>query len=106
MNSHSFWTSVWLLAIFTLLIRASFFFLYRYLKMSDSVKRAFSYIPVAVLPALIAPGVFFHKGGSEIFFGFERSVTFVFAAFICYFSKSSVVTISSGMVLLFLFSRV
>ncbi len=75
-------------------------------KISDRVKELFSYIPAAILPAFIAPAVFFHEGHVEWSFGKERLVILILATLVCIYTRSTLLTISFGLGLLYLISQV
>ena len=102
MNSEYFWTSIIGLAIGTLLIRVSFFFLLDKIKIPKRVEKAFTYIPAAVLPALVGPSVFLHKGSIQVLAGQERFLALIIATIACYFSKSVLVAIITGLGSLYL----
>ena len=102
MDRFSFWVVVVFLAIGTLSIRSSFFFLYSRLKISSSLRRSFSYIPAAVLPALVFPSVVFHEGTVDMIMNKERLLALILATVACYVSRSVVLTIVTGLMSLFL----
>ena len=89
------------LSIGTFAIRSSAIFLSDKLIISDRVREIFSFIPAAILPGLIAPLVFYHKGNIEIIFGKERFFITLLAATFCYKSKSMLLTILLGLVVLY-----
>ena len=101
MSATYFWANVFFLAIGTILIRFSFIAFSSRVKVSDRVKEIFSFIPSAILPALIAPSVFFHQGTSEWLLGKERFFILIFATVVCYFTKSTLATIGFGLVVLY-----
>ena len=91
-----------MLAFGTLAIRGSIIAVSRKLKISERIKEFFSFIPAAILPAFIAPSVFFHEGKAAVIFGKERFVILIFATIVCYFSRSTLATIVFGLGSLYL----
>ena len=75
------------------------------IKFSDRVKQIFSFIPAAVLPALIAPMAFYHQGQVEWLMNKERLVILALATAVCYFTKSMLGTILFGLISLYLVSH-
>ncbi|MGZ5278497.1 MAG: AzlD domain-containing protein, partial [Pseudobdellovibrionaceae bacterium] len=67
-----FWMNVAFLALGTIGIRVSLIAASAKIKISDRTKEIFSYIPAAILPAFIAPAVFFHEGHVTWLAGKER----------------------------------
>jgi len=96
-----FWNNVFLLAIGTLAIRGSIIALSARVKISDRVKQIFSFIPAAILPAFIAPMVFFHQGSVAWAFEKERFLILTLATIVCYFTRSTLATILFGLVALY-----
>ena len=99
-----FWIIVFILAIGTFSIRASIIALSARVKISDRVKQLFSFIPVSILPAFVAPAVFFHQGHTPWLFEKERLVILIFASIICYFTRSTLATIAFGLIALYMVS--
>jgi branched-subunit amino acid transport protein len=97
MNNEYFWTSIIGLSIGTLLIRVSFFFLLGKIKIPKRMENAFAYIPAAVLPALVGPSVVLHSGSISTLGGHERLLALVIATIACYFTKSVLVAIVTGL---------
>lgn len=85
-----------MLAIGTLTIRGSIIAISSKVKISDRLKEIFSYIPAAILPAFVAP-VVFHQGKVAWLGGKERFAILLLSALVCYFSKSTLVTICFGL---------
>lgn len=100
-ESHYFWQTILFLALGTIVIRGTFIFLSAKVKISPRVREIFAYIPVAVLPALITPMVFFHQGQSAVLFGKERFVVLILSSLICYATKSMLATVVFGLLLLY-----
>ena len=55
MEARYFWINVLLLAVGTFLIRGSMVALASRIKITDRTRRIFSYIPAAILPAMVTP---------------------------------------------------
>lgn len=101
-ESDYFWSNVFCLALGTLAIRGSIIAISAKIQISDRWKEIFSFIPAAILPAFVAPAVFFHQGHVDWAFGKERFFVLLLASAICYFSRSTLATIGCGLFLLFL----
>ncbi|OIQ20042.1 MAG: hypothetical protein BM556_06020 [Bacteriovorax sp. MedPE-SWde] len=101
MKFDNFWLVVIFLGLGTFLIRYSFFYLSDKVKISERAKRSLTFIPCAIFPALLAPMVFFHEGSNAVLLNKERLVAFLIATYICYKSKNILVTIISGLAILY-----
>lgn len=97
-----FWQAVIPLGLGTLLIRCSFLFLGERITLSPTIREIFTFIPAAVLPALAVPMVFFHEGVVESINGKERFIIFLIGVVVCLLSKNILMTILSGLVILFM----
>ncbi|MBL7546115.1 MAG: AzlD domain-containing protein [Bdellovibrionaceae bacterium] len=106
MESRYFWSSVFLLALGTIVIRFSIIGMSSKIKINDRVKELFSYIPSAILPAFIAPAVFFDQGHVSLLFGKERLVVLFFASMVCFVTRSTLATIGMGLIVLYLVSLI
>ncbi len=100
-EQNYFWTNVFLLSVGTLLIRGSIIAISSKVKISDRWREIFSYIPAAILPAFIAPAVFFHQGHADWLYGKERVLILILATIVCYVSKSTMATIACGLIALY-----
>jgi branched-subunit amino acid transport protein len=103
-DKMNFWNVILFLGMGTLAIRVSFFFLLSKIKINPIIRKGFTYIPVAVLPALIGPSVVLHKGTIEFLYGHERLASLIVATLACFFSKSVLIAIITGLTSLYLFS--
>lgn len=101
-SNTKFWISVISMAFGTFAIRSSFILLSSKFKISKKVELIFSYIPAAVLPALLMPMVFFHKGEVELLLSKERLVVLFFATLVCFYTKSMLATVTFGLITLYL----
>lgn len=97
-----FWIIITVLAIGTITIRSGFIFLSAKVKISDRVREIFTFIPAAILPAMLAPMVFFHQGSSDLLMHKERLFVTIAAIFVSYYSKSMIGTVTFGLAALFL----
>ncbi len=104
-DASYFWFNIFILAIGTLAIRFSIIAISSRVVVSERTKEIFSFIPAAILPALIAPMVFFHNGQVAWIFGKERTLVLALAIMVCYISRSTLVTIVFGLVALYLITR-
>lgn len=100
-----FWLNVLLLAIGTFAIRGSIITLSARIKISDRFRELFSFIPAAVLPALLAPAVFYHSGEVTWLLGKERFFVLVLAVVVSYFSRSMLATVGFGLVVLYIITH-
>ncbi len=101
-ESEYFWHIVFALAVGTITIRFSIVALSARIKISERTKEIFSFIPVAILPALIAPNIFYHEGSVSWLMNKERVFVLIIATVLCYFSRSTAATIVFGLVSLYL----
>lgn len=104
-NPNYFWIVIFFLSIGTFLLRFSLIALSSRVTISDRTKEILSYIPAAVLPAFIAPAVYFHKGQVDWIFGKERILALAFATIILLLTRSILLTIVSGLLILYLVSQ-
>ncbi len=96
-----FWLNVFFLMIGTIAIRASVIAMSKRVRISDRVRELFSYIPAAILPAFVAPAVFLHQGHVSWAFGKERMIILAGASVLCYFTRSTLLTIAFGLIALY-----
>lgn len=101
-NEHYFLIIVCLLAIGTIAIRGSFIALAGKMVISTRVRELFSYIPAAILPALIIPATFFHQGKVEYLYEKERFFIMIAAVIAAYLIRNTLFIISFGLGLLYL----
>lgn len=100
-----FWMNVFLLAVGTLAIRGSIIAISAKVKISERLKEIFTFIPAAILPAFVAPAVFFHEGTVSWIFGKERVVVLFLATILCALTRSTFSTITFGLSALYLFTN-
>lgn len=100
-ETNYFWMNIVLLALGTISIRFSLIAVSSKVKISDRAKEIFSFIPAAILPAFIAPAVFFHEGHVAWLAGRERLVVMILATVVSFFTRSTLATIVFGLLALY-----
>jgi len=90
----------------TFLIRFSFFQLAGQMDRWPAVQRALRFVPVAVLPALIAPALFFNSDTLNISPSNARLVAGVVAIVVARYTKSVLLTIGVGMAVLWVLQTI
>ena len=65
--------------------------------LGTKIKEVLNYVPAAVFPAIIFPGVFFNDFGSFVEIADPKIYGAIFALIIGYYSKSVIATILSGL---------
>lgn len=98
-NENYFLMIVALLAVGTIAIRGSFIAFAGKMNLSPKMKELFTYIPGAILPALIVPGAFYQPGK-------ERFLILIAASIFCYFIRNTLAVISFGLVLLYVLTNI
>lgn len=103
----SYWPIVIVLGLGTFLFRYSFILVMDKLDLSENVMRLLRFIPVAVLPALVAPALFLEKSGGEISYGgIEHTASGLVAILVAWKTRNIMATIASGMAVLWLLRAV
>ena len=103
-NEQYFIFNVIALTLGTIIIRGSFIALSGKFEVSQKIKDLFSYIPAAILPALIIPASFYHQGHVNWLFNKERFFVMLIAIVVSYFVRNTLFIISFGLILLYLVS--
>lgn len=106
MNSTYFLSAIIPLGIGTFLIRASVIYLCDKIVISKRLKEIFSFIPAAILPALVAPMVFFFEGCSEVFLYKERVIALTLSVLVAFKTRNILVTIFFGLCVLYCFKLI
>jgi len=104
MPDRYFWSVIVIMAIGTFIIRASVIFLSHKIKVTKNFEEILSFIPAAVLPALAVPMAFYFQGNNDFLFGKERVLVLLICSGIAYFSKNILISILSGLSLLYFMS--
>ncbi len=99
---NSFYWMVFGIGLGTYCIRISFLLFSSKVKMSDRRKQILSFIPVAVLSALIAPMAFFHQGRVDFLMGYEQMFILALASLLSFYVKNIFVTVNFGLLMLYL----
>lgn len=92
-----FWVNVLLLGLGTFAIRYSLVSISGRVQITDRARELFSFIPAAVLPALITPMVFYHQGSVAWLAGKERAFVLLLTTVACAWSRSTLATILFGL---------
>jgi branched-subunit amino acid transport protein len=100
-NINYFLLNVIALTIGTIAIRGSFIALSGKMHISAKVKDLFTYIPAAILPALVIPATFFHLGQVEWLAGKERFIILLLVTIAVYFYRNTLFVIVLGLFLLY-----
>lgn len=100
-DSSYFWQNIFFLALGTIAIRGSIIAISGKVKISERLRELFSFIPAAILPAFIAPAVFYHQGQVEWAFHKERLIVLVFATALCIWTRNTLITVVCGLVALY-----
>ena len=96
--------NIWLVMLaggaLTFLTRLSFIFLLSKTETSPILRRALTYVPPAVLSAIIFPELFLGDGGLNITLGNERLLAGIAAALVAWRTRNALAAILAGMVVL------
>ena len=104
-ETNYFWIVTFFLTVGTFIIRGLFIFLSTKIKISERAKEILSFIPAAILPAMIAPMVFYHQGQVEYLMNKERLIILILAVLFCYFIRNMLLTLGFGLGLLYLLTQ-
>ena len=66
--------------------------------LSSKVKEVLNYVPAAVFPAIIFPGVFFNDFGSFVEYSDPKIYGAIVALIVGFYSKNVIATITSGLI--------
>ena len=100
-----FWWCISLLALGTIAIRVSFISISSRVRIPPRVRELFSFVPAAILPALIAPMVFFHQGQVDWLYGKERLLVLFLATIVCAFTRHMLLTLTFGLAMLYVLTH-
>jgi len=99
--------NIWLVMVIGGLItfgmRFSLIYLFGRFQVPETMRRALHYVPPAVLSAIIFPDLFLRGGVLDISVNNIRLLAGLVAVLVAWLSKSTLITIISGMLALFLF---
>ena len=98
--------NIWLIMIagglITFGMRFSLIYLFGRFEVPETMRRALHYVPPAVLSAIIFPELFFQNGNIALTLANTRLIAGLAAILVAWFSKSTLLTIIAGMVILLL----
>jgi branched-subunit amino acid transport protein len=100
MDTNMLWLIITGMGIITLLHRISFIVLLGDTETPPLLQRALRYVPAAVLTALFVPALLFYQGTLNVSAGNERLLAGVVAIIVARLTKSILLTIGVGMVVL------
>jgi branched-subunit amino acid transport protein len=96
--------TIWLimiaLAVGTFLIRSSFIFLFSNWEVHPLIERALHFVPASVLSALVIPQILTRNNSLSISFTNPQLIAGIVAAVVAWRTKNVLLTILSGMVIL------
>jgi len=91
-------TSIIFAGMLTYLTRMTMIALINRDMLGDKIKSVLEYVPSAVFPAIIFPGIFINDYGAFIEMNDPKIFGALIAVIVGYFSKSIIATISAGLV--------
>ena len=91
-------TSIIFAGIFTYLTRMTMIALISRDMLGDKIKAVLEYVPSAVFPAIIFPGIFINDFGTFIEMNDPKIFGAIVAIIVGYFSKNIIATILSGLI--------
>lgn len=98
--------NIWLIMILggllTYGIRLSFIYLFSHTSLPEWLQRGLRYVPPAVLSAIIFPEIFLREGRLDISLDNFRLLAGVAASLVAWRTRNALLTILSGMAVLFL----
>ena len=92
------WLSIIIAGILTYLTRMTMIALVSREMLGDKIKAVLEYVPSAVFPAIIFPGIFINDFGTFIEMNDPKIFGALVAVIVGYFSKNIIATISAGLV--------
>lgn len=104
-DANYLWIAVIWLTLGTLAIRGSFIAISGKFVISDRMRELFTFIPAAIIPAIVAPVVFFHIGKVSWLGNRERLWVLLLATAVCYFTRHMVATVVIGLVTLYVLTQ-
>lgn len=96
------WIIMLLGGLITFSIRFSLIYLFGKLHIPETLRRSLHYVPPAVLSAIIIPELSLKDGSLNLALDNHRLLAGLFAVFVAWISKNTLITILAGMVALFL----
>lgn len=102
MSAITLWLLILAAGLVTFAVRLSFIALLGKVELPVLLERGLRYVPVAVLPALIAPALFYQQGQLELSVTNYRLFSGVVAVAVAAYTKNLLLTIGIGMVVLWI----
>ena len=100
MSQGWLWATIIIVGLLTFGIRLSFMLFMGKVRILPTAQTALRFVPVAVLSALIAPGLFLPRGSLDLSFGNMRLIAGIVAILVAWRTKNVLLTIGIGMVCL------
>jgi len=97
------WISITIAGIITYFTRMTMVAIINRNMLSDNIKKVLNYVPSAVFPAIIFPGVFFNDYGTFVELNDPKIFGALTAIVVGIFSKNIIATISAGLISYWLF---
>ena len=91
------WTTIIYCGILTYLTRFSMIFFLKRDILNEKTKKVLSYVPSAIFPAIIFPGIFINDYGTFIEMNEPKIFGAIVAILVGYFSRNVIATIISGL---------
>ena len=92
------WISITIAGIITYFTRMTMVAIINRNMLSDNIKKVLNYVPSAVFPAIIFPGVFFNDYGTFVELNDPKIFGALTAIVVGIFSKNIISTISAGLI--------
>ena len=92
------WLSIAVAGILTYLTRMTMVTLVSRDMLGDKIKAVLAYVPSAVFPAIIFPGIFINDYGQLIEMNDPKIFAAIVAVIVGYFSRNIIATILSGLI--------
>jgi branched-subunit amino acid transport protein len=92
------WLSIIVAGILTYLTRMTMVTLVSRDMLGDKIKAVLAYVPSAVFPAIIFPGIFINDYGQLIEMNDPKIFAAIVAVIVGYFSRNIIATILSGLI--------
>lgn len=95
------WLVMFLGGLITFGMRFSLIYLFGRFQVPETMRRALHYVPPAVLSAIIFPELFLRDGVPNLSMENTRLLAGLAAVLVAWFSRNTLITILSGMLVLF-----
>ena len=105
-SGHVFWMITLIVGLGNFALRAVFVYAMERIPLTETLRLILSYIPAAVLAALVAPVILLHHGNVplpvEWMSGHERAIAALAALLVSFWKRNMLLTIVVGMGLLYI----